>query len=59
MTRYRPRNDTNDEVSRQELWNNYYKYPKDLKENINSMSENMEKSQKVNVNSRKRIKGSF
>lgn len=32
---------------------------KDLKENINSMSENMEKSQKVNVNSRKRIKGSF
>lgn len=32
---------------------------KNLKENINSMSENMEKSQKVNVNSRKRIKGSF
>lgn len=32
---------------------------KDLKENINSMSENMEKSQKINVNSRKRIKGIF
>lgn len=32
---------------------------KDLEGNINSMSENMEKSQKINVNSRKRIKGIF